>query len=427
MRAASRRSSTHALWNPVDGAGIPNRGLTCEVTRSSAIHSSNYYYEQDECVTDGGLGNTVKFRCERDTLVEAVTTAQRAVASRTGVLPVLSGVRCSVDERGLELVGSDLELTVRVRATAEAAETGVAVIPARLFSEVVRALEPGSVSVEVTDDEARIASGRSDFNLRLLPADDFPRLPDVSGTAVTTDAAVLADAFRQVVPAASRDDARPILTGVLVAATDAGLRLVATDSYRLAVRDLPGVTMLGRGQQVLVPAKGLGEVQRLLDGGELEVALSDRDASFRIGSVEVTTRLIEGDFPNYEQLIPSDYPNRLTVDRDVLADAVKRVRLVGQGRDSSPVRIRMTPEGTELNAVAQEVGEAHEAIDAKFEGTEAELTVAFNPEFLLDGIQATVDSGELVLECLDPLKPATLRPSSGGEDFLYLLMPVRIS
>ncbi len=369
----------------------------------------------------------MRFRCERDTLAEAVTTAQREVASRTGVLPVLSGVRCLVDEDGLELVGSDLELTVRVRATADTGEPGVAVIPARLFSEVVRALEPGSISVDISDDEARIASGRSDFTLRLLPADDFPRLPDVPGTAVTTDASALAEALRQVVPAASRDDARPILTGVLLTATDAGLRLVATDSYRLAVRDLPGVTMLGKGQQVLVPAKGLGEVQRLLDGGELDVCLSDRDASFRVGSVEVTTRLIEGDFPNYEQLIPSDYPNRLTVDRDVLAEAVKRVRLVGQGRDSSPVRIRMTPEGTELNAMAQEVGEAHEAIDAKFEGTESELTVAFNPEFLLDGIQATAESGEVVLECLDPLKPATLRPSSGGEDFLYLLMPVRIS
>jgi len=411
----------------VDTRWVAISGLTSRNVRLSAIHTLYYYNEQDRELIDGGLGRAVKFRCERDTLADAVTTAQRAVASRTGVLPVLSGVRCSVGDDGLELIGSDLELTVRVRAVAEASEPGVAVIPARLFSEVVRALEPGSVTVEVGDDEARIASGRSDFTLRLLPADDFPRLPDVPGTAVTTDASALADALRQVVPAASRDDARPILTGVLLTATTTGLRLVATDSYRLAVRDLPGVTMLDEGQRVLVPAKGLGEVQRLLDGGELDVALSDRDATFRVGSVEVTTRLIEGDFPNYEQLIPSDYPNRLTVERDVLAEAVKRVRLVGQGRDSSPVRIRMTPEGTELSAVAQEVGEAHEAIDAKFEGTESELTVAFNPEFLLDGIQATAETGELVLECLDPLKPATLRPSSGGEDFLYLLMPVRIS
>lgn len=369
----------------------------------------------------------MRFRCERDTLVEAITTAQRAVASRTGVLPVLSGLRCRVDDDAIELVGSDLELTVRVTVTGDAAEPGLVVIPARLLLEVVKALEPGTVSLEAGDDDATITAGRSEFSLRLLPADDFPRLPEVSGTAVGVSAQELSEALRQVVPAASRDDARPILTGVLLTATDRGLRLVATDSYRLAVRDLPGMSMLEAGQSVLVPAKGLGEVQRLLGDGELEVVFSDRDATFRVGDVELTTRLIEGDFPNYEQLIPGDYPNRLTVRRDALAEAVKRVRLVGQGRDNSPVRIRMTPEETELSAVAQEVGEAHEAIDAKFEGTDSELVVAFNPEFLLDGISACPPSDEVVLECLDPLKPATLRPTTGGEDFLYLLMPVRIS
>ncbi len=369
----------------------------------------------------------MKFRCERDALADAITTAQRAVASRTGVLPVLSGLRIVASTDSVELVGSDLELTVRVRAPADVGESGTAVIPAKLLAEVVRSLDPGSVSVDIVDEEARITAGPSKFALRVLPTEDFPRLPDVSGDAVTTDAGKLATALHQVISAASRDDARPILTGVLLAATTDGLRLVATDSYRLAVRDLSGVTMLSEGQQVLVPAKGLAEVQRLLGDGNLEVVFSEREAVFRVEGAEVTTRLIEGDFPNYEQLIPSDYPNRLTVGREILAEACKRVRLVGQGRDNSPVRMRMTPEGTELSAVAQEVGEAREAIDAKFEGTDAELTVAFNPEFLLDGIQACGDAAEVVIECLDPLKPATLRPSDGDDDFLYLLMPVRIS
>lgn len=369
----------------------------------------------------------MKFRCERDALADAISTAQRAVASRTGVLPVLSGLRITASDGSVELVGSDLELTVRVNAPADVTHGGTAVIPAKLLAEVVRSLDPGSVSFEVADDEARISAGPSKFALRVLPTEDFPRLPEVTGSAVTTDAAVLATALHQVISAASRDDARPILTGVLLTATSDGLRLVATDSYRLAVRDLPGVTMLEAGQSVLVPAKGLGEVQRLLGDGELEVVFSEREAVFRVDGAEVTTRLIEGEFPNYEQLIPSDYPNRLTVGREVLSEACKRVRLVGQGRDNSPVRMRMTPEGTELSAVAQEVGEARETIDAKFEGTDTELTVAFNPEFLLDGIQAAGDVSEVVIECLDPLKPATLRPSDGGDDFLYLLMPVRIS
>src|SRR5581483_12374793 len=147
--------------------------------------------------------------------------------------------------------------------------------------------------------------------------------------------AAFAAALKQVVRAASKDDLRPILTGVLLAAHGNGLRLVATDSYRLAVRDLRGVSMLEEGQRVLVAAKRLSEVQRLAGDGEIEVVLHDRDVVFRTSRAEVTARLIEGDFPNYEQLIPSGYPNRLTVDRDALTSAVERVSLIGgSNRDS---------------------------------------------------------------------------------------------
>lgn len=365
----------------------------------------------------------MKFRCERDTLADAITTAQRAVASRSGALPVLSGLRVSLSDEGVEFVGSDLELTIRVTAPAEIDGSGSAVVPARLFSDIVRALQPGYVSIEFGEDDAQITSGRSSFSVRVLVAAEFPRLTQVTGAGVRVEGNALAEALRQVVPAASKDEARPILTGVLLAASAGGLRLVATDSYRLAVRDLQGVSMLDEGQRVLVAAKGLSEVQRLLGDGQIEVVLSDRDVVFRVGRAEVTTRLIEGEFPNYEQLIPSGYPNRLIVARDALSEAVKRVRLVGQGRDRSPIRLAMSADGLELSAIAQEIGEAREAVEAKYEG--ADLTVAFDSQFLLDGIEAA-SAPEIVLETLDPLKPATLR-TLDSPDFLYLLMPVRIS
>ncbi|MFN8034749.1 MAG: DNA polymerase III subunit beta [Acidimicrobiia bacterium] len=365
----------------------------------------------------------MKFRCERDTLAEVITTAQRAVASRSGAMPVLSGLHVALSEGTVELIGSDLELTIRVTAPADVEGSGTAVLPARLFSDIVRALEPGPVSVEFADEDARITAGRSSFSVRVLAAEDFPRLTRITGAGVRVEATALAEALRQVVPAASRDEARPILTGVLLAATANGLRLVATDSYRLAVRDLQGVSMLDPGQKVLVSAKGLSEVQRLLAGGEIEVVLSDRDVVFRVGRAEVTTRLIEGEFPNYEQLIPSGYPNRLIVARDALAEAVKRVRLVGQGRDRSPIRLTMNGDGFELSAVAQEVGEAREAVEAKYEGND--VVVAFDSQFLLDGIEAA-GASEIVIETIDPLKQATLR-TLDDNDFLYLLMPVRIS
>jgi len=365
----------------------------------------------------------VKFSSERDTLSEAVSTAQRASAGRAGALPVLSGVRLGVTGGQLEILGSDLELTMRVQIPVEGDGDGSAVLPARLLADYVRLLPAGKVTVDVGDEEARISGGRSEVTLRTLAVADFPRLPEVTASGVKVAGGPFGEGLRQVVPAASRDDARPILTGVLVNATPAGLRLVATDSYRLAVRDLQGVSMLDEGQSVLVAAKGLREVQRLAGSTDLEVVLGDRDVVFRVEGVEVTTRLIEGDFPNYEQLIPKEYPNRLTVARDVLTEAVNRVRLVGQGRDTAPIRLKMSTDGLELSAVGQDVGEAHEPIDGKYEGNE--LTVAFNSQFLLDGLEAA-GSAEVAIETIDPLKPATVR-AIDNTDFLYLLMPVRIA
>src|SRR6476660_7252587 len=358
----------------------------------------------------------VKFRCERDTLAEAVATAQRTVASRTGALPVLQDLRITASGDGLELVGSDLEITNRVQVPAEVEETGVAVVP-KMLGDIVRKLEPGPVVVTVAGDEAVITAGRFSTSLRLKPAEDYPRLASNDGQGVRVDAAAFALALRQVVRAASKDDLRPILTGVLLTTHAGGLRLVATDSYRLAVRDLKGVSMLTEGQRVLVAAKGLSEVQRLAGDGEIEVVLRERDVVFRTSRAEVTARLIEGDFPNYEQLIPSGYPNRLIVARTALLEALDRVQIVGQNRDNAAVRLTMNATGLELSMSAQDVGSAQESVDAKFEGTE--LTVAFNPVFLHDGVDA-VDTDEVVLETIDPLKPATLHAADNG-DFLYLL------
>ncbi|HZI36963.1 MAG TPA: DNA polymerase III subunit beta [Acidimicrobiia bacterium] len=385
----------------------------------------------------------MKFRCERDALSEAISSAGRAVASRSGALPILSGLLVRTGQDEIALAGSDLELTIRVSAPAECDDEGAAVLPARLFGDIVRSLEPGAVSVDVGEDEARIKSGRSEFSLRVLAAEDFPRLPEVAGSGVRMDAAALAEALRQVIPAASRDDARPILTGVLLVAEGSGLRLVATDSYRLGVRDLPGESVLAahlsgaaaEGRHVLVPAKALGELQRLLGSGaapgsaapgtenQVELSFSDRDACFDTGRARVSTRLIEGQFPNYQQLIPSGYPNRLVVPREAFMEAVKRVRLIGRDRDNAPIRLMMSAAGLELQTIVHDVGQATETLDAKYEGTET--TIAFNPEFLLDGLGA-ISADEVSVETLDTSKPAIVRSAEGG-DFLYLLMPVRVS
>jgi DNA polymerase-3 subunit beta len=366
----------------------------------------------------------LKFRCERDVLVEALSTAGRAAAGRSGALPVLGGIRLTVDGDNLQVTGTDLDLTISVETTVAGGTDGVVVAPGRLITDIVRALEPGAVSLEADEEELRIASGRSHFTVRTHPAGDFPRLQVPSGDTVTLPVGGFADALRQVTRAASSEDSRPILTGVLMVAEGEGLRLVATDSYRLAVRDLRGVGVLAEGQRVLVPSRALNELMRLLGSasGEVSLRLGAHDATFGVGDVLLTTRLIEGEFPNYKALIPSSYPSRLIVGREALLDAVRRVKLLARDA-TTPVRIALRPTGIELTVITTDWGTATEDVDAKYEG--AEMTVAFNPNYLIDGVEA-ITGDDVALDTLDALKPATLRPTDSDE-YLYLLMPVRVS
>ncbi len=363
----------------------------------------------------------MKFRCEREILADALSTAGRAATSRTGTLPVLSGVRLDVKDGNLTVTGTDLELAIRLGVPVHSDGDGSAVVPARLVADIVKALPAGAVEVALSDDEMSISAGRSQFSVRPLSLSDYPAQVDVDAEPVTLSSDHVADALRQVVRAASTDDARAVLTGVLLAAEDDGLKMVATDSYRLAVRDLPQTSMLSAGQKVLVPGRALAELQRILaDGGELTVRLGTREAVFETGETRLTTRLIEGEYPNYRNLLPSSYPNLLTVGREALLEALRRVKILAQ--DSTPVRLTLGGDTLQLTAITQDVGNAHEEIDAAYDG--AEMTVAFNPDYLASGIDA-VEGDEVTLATMDPMKPAVLR-GVGHDEYLYLLMPVRV-
>jgi DNA polymerase-3 subunit beta len=365
----------------------------------------------------------VKFRCERDVLAEALGAASRVATSATGAR-AHPGIKADLSGSSLTLTGGDVDLTVQVTKQVQGIDDGSAVLPAKLATEIVRALSPGAITIECDGDEGHISADRSHFTVRLQPVEHFPRLSPPPPDKVTLDAKQLATALRQVVRAASGDNMRPILTGVLMAAEGDGLRLVATDSYRLAVRDLPGTSVLREGQAVLVPSRSLGELERLLGAGdEVTVGLAEREVTFEAADSRLITRLLEGDFPNYRQLIPSTHPNRLTIGREPFLAAIRRVRLLAKEAQAATIRLQLKPDGVELTATTQDVGQAHEDLDAKFEGTE--MTIAFNPDFLLDGIEA-VEGDEVSLETVDALKPAVVR-SVESQDYLYLLMPVRVS
>jgi DNA polymerase-3 subunit beta len=354
-------------------------------------------------------------------LADALTTAGRAATSRSGTLPVLSGLRLDVSDGQLTVTGTDLELTIRLSVPVHSDQDGSAVVPARLVADIVRSLPAGAVDISIGDDDMSISAGRSQFSVRPLSLSDYPAQVEPTADPVTLTSSQVGDALRQVVRAASTDDARPVLTGVLIASEESGLKMVATDSYRLAVRDLPQSSILAAGQKVLVPGRALVELQRVLSAdAELSVRLGAREAVFEAGGTRLTTRLIEGEYPNYRNLLPSSYPNQLTVGRDALLEALRRVKILAQ--DSTPVRLGLGADTLQLTAITQDVGNAHEEIDASYSGTE--MTVAFNPDYLASGVDA-VEGDEVTLSTLDPMKPAVLR-GVGHDDYLYLLMPVRV-
>ena len=230
----------------------------------------------------------------------------------------------------------------------------------------------------------------------------------------------LANAIAQVTVAASGDAARPILTGVLIENDDQGLRLVATDSYRLAVRTLAGVSVPTTG---LVPARGLREMAKTIGAASVKVAIPSREAVFASDRGVLTLRLIEGNFPNYRQLLPESYPNRVIVAKEALLEALGRASLVAE--DHIPVRLRLSDGGVEVTVTRQDVGAEAEHIPGEYSGEADEVLIAFNPKYLAEGV-SVIDADQIEIQVIDGLKPSVIR-GVGKDEFLYLLMPVRVA
>ena len=362
----------------------------------------------------------MKFRCDRDALSEALQTVQRGVSSRPGI-PALTGVLIEASAEGaLTLTTTDLEVSARLSIDVQVSEPGISLVPARLLADTVKSLSDAPVEFESDQSQVRIRCSAYEGSLRLLPAEDFPALQPPSGIRIVAGTPRFAEAVGQVARAASRDEARPVLTGILLEVSREGVTMVATDSYRLAVRDL--VATAAGEARAIVPERALSEAGRAaqaVEKGEVEVFVDESQVSFQVGPLMLTSRLIEGEFPNYRQLLPEQYESRLTVSRQHLIDAVRRVGLLA--RDTSPVRLEFNALGVKLSSSSPDLGQAVEAVEARYEGED--VTAAFNPNYLADGLAAA--SGESVrLEVRDGLKPGIVRGES--DEFTYLVMPVRL-
>ena len=360
----------------------------------------------------------MKITVERTIFAEAIAWVLRAVSARA-TLPALGGVSFETTPTGVRLIGTDLELTAEATIECKVEEQGRAVLPGRLLGDIARSLPEGAVRIGLEGTQAKVSCGPAEFTLRTLPVEDFPTLPEPAGVSGEIPLEAFTQTVSQVTRAASHDEARPVLTGTLLDAGKDRVTFVSTDSYRLAVRH---VAWKGPSEPIrrIVPARALAEASRAGGEGAITITLGESQASFAVPGKRLTTRLIEGEYPNWSSLIPPDFPNTFRVEREALTDAVRRVGLLAQS--GTPVRMELAAEGARLRAGSQDVGDATELVDGKFEG-EA-LTVAFNPQYLLDGINA-IEGPEVVLAVRDGLKPAVLRAPE-DEDFTYLAMPVRV-
>jgi DNA polymerase-3 subunit beta len=325
----------------------------------------------------------------------------------------------AADDGTLTLTTTDLEVSARLSIGVQVQEAGTALVPARLLTDTVKSLSEAPVDFETDQSQAHIRCAAYEGALRLLPADDFPGLQEPSGTAISVDPAAFAEAVGQVSRAASKDEARPVLTGVLLEISREGVVLVATDSYRLAVRDL--VATADGEAKAIVPERALTEAGRAAVDQKtgVEASVNASQIAFRVGSLTLTSRLIEGEFPNYRQLLPENVESRLTISRQQLLEAVRRVGLLA--RDTTPVRLEFNALGVKLSSSSPDLGQAVETVEARYEGED--LVAAFNPQYLVDGLTAA--TGESVrIDVRDGLKPGVIRGE--GDELTYLVMPVRL-
>jgi DNA polymerase-3 subunit beta len=368
------------------------------------------------------VGTGMKLTCTRDEFVTKLGVVSRAVSTRSSV-QVLAGVLLRAEGGELQLAATDMELSLRTSLAARVEGEGAVVVPGRLLVDLARLLPDAEVQLEHRAEEGvvQLVCGTASYRLHTYSAEDFPRLPEVDATQTfTVDAEALLETVAQVSRSASRDESRPVLTGILARFEPGKLVMAATDSYRLAVKE---TELAGSTQELeaIIPARALTELARVAgDATQLELGVQENQVAFRTDDAVLTTRRIDGQFPNVKQLLPEQFEHVVTLPRSELLEVVRRVSVMAQR--NSPLRLRFSEGELQVSAQTQDVGEAKEALPAPFAGDT--LEIGFNPEFLRDGIES-VQSDEVQLKLISPLRPGLIQGES--DDYSYLIMPIRLA
>jgi DNA polymerase III subunit beta len=374
---------------------------------------------------DTVVGTTMKVTCGRDELADKLQLAGRGVSTRTNV-QILAGIMLRAAAGQLHLSATDMEISLRVALDAQVEDEGAVVVPGRLLVDIVRLLPAGEVTIAHRADEgvAELTCGSAAYKLHTYAAEDFPRLPEIDPeTAFSVDKEAFVETVARVSRSSSRDESRPVLTGILVRFEGSKLVMAATDSYRLSVKETALDQGPGQELEAIVPARALAELVRVGQGGEpgaISIGVQENQIVFGVDDVWLTARRIDGQFPNYKQLLPETFEAEIPIPRDEFLEIVRRASLMAQRK--SPLRLRFESGELTVSAQTQDVGEARESLPISYSGDTIEI--GFNAEFLRDGLESVGDD-TVRFKLISPLRPGLILGES--DDFLYLIMPIRLA
>jgi DNA polymerase III subunit beta len=374
---------------------------------------------------DTVVGTTMKLTCGRDELAEKLQLAGRGVSTRSNV-QILAGIMLRAAGSQLHLSATDMEISLRVSLDAHVEDEGAVVVPGRLLVDIVRLLPAGDVTIAHRAEEgvAELTCGSASYKLHTYAAEDFPRLPEIDPeTAFTVDKEAFVETIARVSRSSSRDESRPVLTGILVRFEGSKLVMAATDSYRLSVKETALDTGPGQELEAIVPARALAELSRAGQAGEpgtISIGVQENQIVFGIDDIWLTARRIDGQFPNYKQLLPETFEAEISLPRDEFLEIVRRASLMAQRK--SPLRLRFESGELTVSAQTQDVGEARESLPISYSGDTIEI--GFNAEFLRDGLESVGDDA-VRFKLISPLRPGLILGES--DDFLYLIMPIRLA
>ena len=364
----------------------------------------------------------MKFSVSKEKLLAGLQTVQNVVSTRT-TLPILSNVLLQASEDHLRLTTTDLDVGVSGAISAQIEKPGATTLPARRLATIVRELPAAEILVEIdSKNVASIRCGQSFFKILGLPEEEFPPLPKLNESRTfTIGQQILRDALKKTSYAISTDETRYVLNGILFSFKENKLTLVATDGRRLALVDLEIEFPRSQEVDIIVPTKAVTELGRLLgDEGDVRLSVDENQVAFQIGDTLLASKLIEGNYPNYRQVIPAEAKERVTLERELFLNAVHRVSLLSSEKSNS-VKLVFSKNNIEIAANTPDVGEAKESLAVAYKGRE--FSIAFNPEFLQAPLRVLTND-EVFLDLIDEMSPGVIKIQS---PFLYVLMPMRIS